>query len=197
MDNKNGFLAGVDEAGRGPLAGPVIAAAVVLGNCAIKGIGDSKKISEKNRESLFEEIKAKCVAYAFGSSSPVEIDCLNIHNATLLAMKRAIMGLTVPLRLVMVDGKFTPNLSFRMQALIRGDQIVEEIGAASILAKVTRDKIMDKYHLRYSKFDFHQHKGYPTKSHLKALRDYGLCPIHRISFRPVKALLRDWGNTST
>jgi ribonuclease HII len=84
-----------------------------------------------------------------------------------------------------------------MQALIRGDQIVEEIGAASILAKVTRDKIMDKYHLRYSKFDFHQHKGYPTKSHLKALRDYGLCPIHRISFRPVKALLRDWGNTST
>ena len=197
MDNKNGFLAGVDEAGRGPLAGPVLAAAVVLGNCVIKGIGDSKKISEKNREALFEEIKAKCVSYAFGSSSPVEIDCLNIHNATLLAMKRAIMGLTVPLRLVMVDGKFTPNLSFRMQALIRGDQIVEEIGAASILAKVTRDKIMDKYHLRYSKFDFHQHKGYPTKSHLKALRDYGLCPIHRISFRPVKALLRDWGNTST
>ncbi len=196
MDNRNGFLAGVDEAGRGPLAGPVIAAAVVLGNRAIKGIGDSKKISEKNRESLFEEIKAKCVAYAVGSSSPVEIDCLNIHNATLLAMKRAIMGLTVPLRLVMVDGKFTPNLSFRMQALIRGDQIVEEIGAASILAKVTRDKIMDKYHLRYSNFDFHQHKGYPTKSHIKALRNYGLCPIHRISFRPVKALLREWGNTS-
>jgi len=196
VDNRNGFLAGVDEAGRGPLAGPVIAAAVVLGNRAIKGIGDSKKISEKNRESLFEEIKAKCVAYAVGSSSPVEIDCLNIHNATLLAMKRAIMGLTVPLRLVMVDGKFTPNLSFRMQALIRGDQIVEEIGAASILAKVTRDKIMDKYHLRYSNFDFHQHKGYPTKSHIKALRNYGLCPIHRISFRPVKALLREWGNTS-
>lgn len=196
MDNRNGFLAGVDEAGRGPLAGPVIAAAVVLGNRAIKGIGDSKKISEKNRESLFEEIKAKCVAYAVGSSSPVEIDCLNIHNATLLAMKRAIIGLTVPLRLVMVDGKFTPNLSFRMQALIRGDQIVEEIGAASILAKVTRDKIMDKYHLRYSNFDFHQHKGYPTKSHIKALRNYGLCPIHRISFRPVKALLREWGNTS-
>ncbi len=196
MDKKNGFLAGVDEAGRGPLAGPVIAAAVVLGNCSIKGIGDSKKISEKNRELLFEEIKAKCVAYAFGSSSPVEIDCLNIHNATLLAMKRAIIRLTVPLRLVMVDGKFAPNLPFRMQSLIRGDQIVEEIGAASILAKVTRDKIMDKYHLRYSDFDFHQHKGYPTKSHLQALRNYGLCPIHRISFRPVKALLQEWGNTS-
>lgn len=189
MDNNNGFLAGVDEAGRGPLAGPVVAAAVVLGDCSIEGIGDSKKINKNNRESLFEEIKAKCVAYAIGSSSPVEIDCLNIHYAALLAMKRAIIGLTVPLKLVMVDGKFTPNLPFRMQALIRGDQIVDEIGAASILAKVTRDKIMDKYHLRYSDFDFHQHKGYPTKSHLQALRDHGLCPIHRISFRPVKALL--------
>jgi len=196
VDNKNGFLAGVDEAGRGPLAGPVIAAAVVLGKSSIEGIGDSKKISEKNRDLLFEEIKAKCIAYAFGSSSPIEIDCLNIHNATLLAMKRAIIGLTVPLKLVMVDGKFTPNLPFKMHALIRGDQIVAEIGAASILAKVTRDKIMKEYHLRYSDFDFHRHKGYPTRSHLKALKDYGLCPIHRISFGPVKALLKDYGSTS-
>ena len=196
MDNSNGFLAGVDEAGRGPLAGPVVAAAVVLGNCSIEGVGDSKKISKKNRESLFEEIRAKCVAYALGSSSPVEIDCLNIHNATLLAMKRAIAGLTVPLKLVMLDGKFTPKLPLRMQAIIKGDEIVQEISAASILAKVTRDRIMEKYHLLYSDFDFHQHKGYPTRLHLNALRNYGLCPIHRISFRPVKALLSERGSAN-
>jgi ribonuclease HII len=195
VDNAHGFLAGVDEAGRGPLAGPVVAAAVVLGTCSISGIGDSKKISEKNRESLVEEIKAKCVAYAVGSSSPVEIDCLNIHNATLLAMKRAIIGLRVPLKLVMVDGKFTPNLPLRMENVVRGDEFVEDISAASILAKVTRDKIMCKYHLRYSDFDFHKHKGYPTRLHLKALRNHGLCPIHRISFRPVKAVLSEEEST--
>ena len=110
MDNKSGFLAGVDEAGRGPLAGPVIAAAVVFGNSSKEGIGDSKKISEKNRDLLFEEIKAKCIAYAFGSSSPIEIDCLNIHNATLLAMKRAIIGLTVPLKSVSYTHLTLPTL---------------------------------------------------------------------------------------
>jgi ribonuclease HII len=196
MDNFDGFLAGVDEVGRGPLAGPVVAAAVVLGDGKIDGIGDSKKISAMNREVLSEEIKTKCVTYSIGSASPVEIDCLNIHNATLLAMKRAIVGLKVPLKLVMLDGKFTPKLPLLMKAIVKGDELVEEIGAASILAKVTRDRIMDKYHLRYSSFFFHQNKGYPTQLHLEALRTHGVCPIHRISFRPVKALLSKQGSAS-
>jgi len=188
------FVAGVDEAGRGPLAGPVVAAAVVLGEQVISGLGDSKKINAENRALLSEEIKQKSIAYAFGSSSPLEIDCLNIHNATLLAMKRAIKALNTDLTTVLVDGKFTPNMPFDMRAIVKGDTFVKEISAASILAKVSRDRTMEKYDACYPSYNFKQHKGYPTKSHVSALKKFGLTPIHRISFRPVFDILNHRGS---
>ncbi len=189
MARTSAFVAGVDEAGRGPLAGPVVAAAVVLGSSDIQGLADSKTLSRSERQRLFAEIQAESLAFSLGSASPIEIDCLNIHKATLLAMKRAITRVLVPIEIVLVDGKFTPQMGLNMRAVVKGDTYIKEISAASILAKESRDITMEKYDVLYPGYGFRQHKGYPTKSHLEALHKLGPAPIHRISFKPVKDVL--------
>jgi ribonuclease HII len=187
----SGLIAGVDEAGRGPLAGPVVAAAVILDDRhAIKGLADSKKLSARRREALFDEIRAKALCCSVAQASVEEIDELNILQATLLAMRRAVMGLRLPPKLVLVDGNRLPVLDIRAEAIVKGDDKVPAISAASILAKVTRDRWCLEYHQQFPQYGFDQHKGYGTADHLAALRLHGPCPQHRRTFRPVTDLLR-------
>lgn len=187
----NGLIAGVDEAGRGPLAGPVVAAAVILDDLQpIKGLGDSKKLTARKRELLFEEIRAKALCFAVAQASVQEIDALNILQATLLAMRRAVEGLRLSPKLVLVDGNRLPVLPVRAEAIVKGDALVAAISAASILAKVTRDRWCVEFDLQYPQYGFAQHKGYGTALHLAALQAHGACPLHRTSFRPVNETLR-------
>jgi len=186
----NGLIAGVDEAGRGPLAGPVVAAAVILDDLnPVPGLVDSKQLSSQRRERLFDEIRAKALCFAVAQASVEEIDALNILQATLLAMRRAVEGLRLPPKLVLVDGNRLPTLSVRCEAIVKGDALVAAISAASILAKVTRDRWCDSYDLQYPAYGFAQHKGYGTAQHLAALKTHGACPQHRQTFRPVTEVL--------
>jgi ribonuclease HII len=184
------LVAGVDEAGRGPLAGPVVAAAVILDELQpIKGLGDSKVISPRRRERLFDEIRAKALACCIAEASVEEIDRLNILQATLLAMQRAVAGLRLPPRLVLVDGNRLPVLSMPAEAIVKGDAKVPAISAASILAKVHRDRLCEALHETHPAYGFAKHKGYPTADHLAALRAHGACAAHRRSYAPVRAVL--------
>ena len=185
-----GLVAGVDEAGRGPLAGPVMAAAVILDDRRpIVGLADSKKISPRRREALFDEIRAKALCCSIAQASVEEIDALNILQATMLAMRRAVMGLRLPPKLVLVDGNRLPVLDIRAEAIVKGDDKVPAISAASILAKVSRDRWCQDYHQQFPQYGFDQHKGYGTAEHLAALRLHGPCPQHRRTFKPVTHLL--------
>lgn len=183
-------IAGVDEVGRGPLAGDVVAAAVILPeNHGLLGLTDSKKISEKKREVLFEQIKAVAISSAVARASVEEIDELNILHASLLAMKRAVEALNVTPDFVRVDGNKLPDWSYDSEAVVQGDLLCEEISAASILAKVTRDREMIELETLYPGYGLEKHKGYPTKMHIAALEKLGPSLIHRKSFGPVKRLL--------
>ena len=179
--------AGVDEVGRGPLAGDVVAAAVILPrDHDLVGLRDSKKLSEKKRHLLFDEIRAKAIAYCVARASVEEIDQLNILHASMLAMKRAVEGLNQVPEFVFVDGNRIPEWSFPSEAVVGGDDKIDSIMAASVLAKVTRDAEMIALAETYPEYGFEKHKGYPTKFHLNALERYGVLPIHRKSFAPVK-----------
>ena len=182
------LIAGVDEVGRGPLAGPVVAAAVILSE-PIVGIADSKLLSSKKREILFPQIQERSIAWAIGRAEVCEIDELNIFHASLLAMQRAVHALKILPDHVLVDGKFCPKINYSVEAIIGGDRTVPVISAASILAKVIRDREMVEYDREYPEYGFAAHKGYGTKEHLLALKKYGITPIHRRSFAPVKDLL--------
>ena len=176
-------ICGVDEAGRGPLAGPVFAAAVILPEgLVIEGVTDSKKLSEKKREQLFDVIKEKAVAYCIASASVEEIEEMNILQADMLAMKRAVEGLSVKADFAMIDGNKTPDLDIPCEAIVKGDSKSESIAAASILAKVERDRYMIGQDKLYPMYGFSRNKGYGTKEHMDAVREYGMCPIHRRSF---------------
>ncbi|MBU8912086.1 MAG: ribonuclease HII [Desulfobacterales bacterium] len=180
-------IAGIDEAGRGPLAGPVVSAAVILPHdfsCA--GINDSKKLSEKKRNAFFPVIKEQAVCVATGISSNYEIDQINILQASLLSMKRAVENLSTPPDFLLIDGKFTLNMDIDQTALVKGDSKSISIAAASIIAKVTRDAIMKELHGKHPRYNFIQHKGYPTQAHKKAILKYGPCPVHRLTFKGVK-----------
>ena len=184
-----GLLVGVDEAGRGPLAGPVVAAAVMLDDRApIRGLKDSKQLTALARERLFEEILAKALCCRIAQASVEEIDRLNILQATLLAMRRAVAGLRLRPHLVLVDGNRTPAVDMPVRAIVKGDATVQCISAASILAKVHRDRLCAELHERHPEYGFAGHKGYPTPAHLAALRAHGPCPEHRRSFAPVREL---------
>ena len=186
------WIAGTDEVGRGPLAGPVVAAAVILDpNNPIEGLKDSKKLSEKKREELFGIIQEKAKAFAIAEASVEEIDAINILQASLLAMRRSVLSLSTQPDHVLVDGNKIPELPMSADAVIKGDATVPEIQAASILAKVTRDRLMKQLALQYPGYGLEGHKGYPTKAHCEALKTLGVTPIHRKSFRPVKALLAE------
>ncbi len=183
-----GLLAGVDEAGRGPLAGPVVAAAVILDQrVPIAGLADSKVLSPARRERLHDAIRAHALCCAVGLASVEEIDRLNILQATMLAMCRAVASLRLPPRRVLVDGNRTPPLQVPVAAVVKGDARVPAIAAASILAKVTRDRLCDELEQRHPGYGFATHKGYPTAAHLEALRRLGPCADHRRSFAPVRA----------
>jgi ribonuclease HII len=180
------MLAGVDEAGRGPLAGPVVAAAVILSpSRPIAGLNDSKRLSARQRERLYEAILLHAEAQALGIASVEEIDRLNILQANLLAMQRAVLALRVSPSEILVDGLHVPKVACRARALIGGDGLEPAIMAASILAKVARDRMMDRLHAEYPVYGFDRHRGYGTAVHLAALREHGPCPAHRMSFRPV------------
>ena len=183
------MVAGCDEVGRGPLAGDVVAAAVILGDELPQGLNDSKKLSERKREALFETIKQIAVCCAIGRASVEEIDRLNILNASLLAMKRAVESLSVRPDHVLVDGNKLPNWNFTAEAIVGGDGSVHCISAASIIAKVTRDREMKALDEAYPGYGLAKHKGYPTAQHLKALQHLGITPIHRKSFAPVARML--------
>lgn len=185
------MMAGVDEAGRGPLAGPVVAAAVILDELnPVKGLADSKKLTALRREILFDEIRAKALCCSIALATAEEIDSLNILQATLLAMRRAVEGLRLKPHKVLVDGNQLPRLSMLAEAVVGGDALVPSISAASILAKVYRDRWCAEFHLQYPQYGFAAHKGYGTAEHLAALRTHGACPQHRRSFRPVAEVLR-------
>ena len=184
------MIAGVDEAGRGPLAGPVVAAAVILDiSRPIVGLADSKILSERKRDALFNEIKENALSWAIALATVEEIDELNILQATLLAMQRAVNGLAIQPDQVLVDGNQLPKLSMPAQAIIKGDSKVQAISAASILAKVERDRLMVNLDKEYPEFTFRQHKGYGTKQHLNEIDKLGISPIHRKSFNPIKTML--------
>jgi len=184
------LTAGVDEAGRGPLAGPVVAAAVILDELQpIAGLADSKTLSARKRERLFDEIRAKALACCIAEASVEEIDRLNILQATLLAMQRAVAGLRLPPRQVLVDGNRLPLLVVPAQAVVQGDRLVPAISAASILAKVHRDRLCLALHDAHPAYNFAAHKGYPTAEHLAALQQHGACAAHRRSYAPVRAVL--------
>lgn len=183
------LIAGVDEAGRGPLVGTVVAAAVILDpSRPVHGLGDSKKLSEKRREQLFKVITSQSLCWAIASASPAEIDRLNILQASLLAMKRAVEALGMQPDIALVDGNQRPRLSCRVEAIVKGDSKLAAISAASILAKVERDRQMRALHELYPLYGFDQHKGYPTAFHIERLRQHGPCPEHRRSFGPVSSL---------
>jgi ribonuclease HII len=187
----DGLTAGVDEAGRGPLAGPVVAAAVILDELnPIHGLNDSKKLSAKRREALFDEIRARALCFAIAEASVQEIDEINILQATLLAMKRAVEALRLPPKLVLVDGNRLPTLSIRSEAIVQGDALVPAISAASILAKVHRDRLCEAMHQQYPVYGFDQHKGYGTAQHMAALQAHGPADCHRMTFAPVARSVR-------
>lgn len=186
------LVAGVDEVGRGPLAGDVVAAAVILDPARpIAGLNDSKKLSEKTRERLFAEICENALGWSLGRASVVEVDEINILQASLLAMHRAVLALTPQPEYVLVDGNRLPRWGYRSEPVIRGDATVAAIAAASIIAKVTRDRELVELDARYPGYGFAEHKGYPTAAHLMALRERGATVIHRRSFAPVRALLEE------
>ena len=185
-----GLIAGVDEAGRGPLAGPVVAAAVILDDRQpILGLADSKVLSPQKRERLFDEIRAKALCCCIAQASVEEIDRLNILQATMLAMRRAVEGLRLKPNRVLVDGNRLPPLNVEAEAIVKGDAKVQAISAASILAKVHRDRLCLELHAQHPEYGFDGHKGYPTQAHLAALREFGACPQHRRSFAPVREVL--------
>ena len=176
-------VCGVDEAGRGPLAGPVCAAAVILPeNTVIEGVNDSKKLSEKKREALFDVIKEQALSYSIAFASVEEIEEVNILNATMLAMKRAVEGLDIKADYAMIDGNRLPDLSIDSEFIVKGDAKSMSIACASILAKVSRDRLLYKYAEEYPEYLFDKHKGYGTKAHVEAIKNYGPCPYHRLSF---------------
>ncbi|MFT6408125.1 MAG: ribonuclease HII [Arenicella sp.] len=185
------IIAGVDEVGRGPLAGPVVTAAVVLPEqFDLPGLTDSKKLSAKKRESLAVAIKEQAIAWSMGDASVEEIDQINILQATMLAMQRAVAGLSVPVDKVLVDGNRAPDFGILAEPIIGGDGIEPCISAASIIAKVARDQLMAAYATSFPEYGFESNSGYPTKHHRQALQEFGVTPIHRRSFAPVKKLLK-------
>ena len=190
FDVPGSLMAGVDEAGRGPLAGPVVAAAVILDDLQpIKGLNDSKVLTPRRRELLFDEIRAKALCCCIAQASVEEIDTLNILQATMLAMQRAVEGLRLRPHKVLVDGNRLPVLRVPAEAIVKGDAKVKAISAASILAKVYRDRLCLELHALHPQYGFDGHKGYPTPAHLAALREHGACPHHRRSFAPVREVL--------
>ncbi|MCU7937729.1 MAG: ribonuclease HII [gamma proteobacterium symbiont of Bathyaustriella thionipta] len=185
-----GYIAGVDEVGRGPLAGAVVTAAVILDpDKPIEGLNDSKKLTEKKRIVLAEQIKERALSYSIARAEHEEVDEFNIFHATLLAMKRAVAGLDMTPDMVLVDGKFCPQIPYPCEAVIKGDSKVAAISAASILAKVSRDNEMIALDKVYPGYGFAKHKGYPTKFHIDALQTRGITPIHRKSFKPVQKII--------
>ena len=178
------LICGVDEAGRGPLAGPVFAAAVILPiDCEIEGLNDSKKLSEKKRELLFDVIKEKAIAYSIASASVDEIEEVNILKATFLAMNRAISGLNVKADFAIIDGNRVPdNIAVNCEALVKGDSKSMSVAAASVLAKVSRDRLLIEYDEKFPEYNFKKHKGYGTKEHYEAIAKHGICEVHRKSF---------------
>ncbi len=189
------LTAGVDEVGRGPLAGPVVAAAVILDpQRPIEGLADSKKLTERKRQQLAGEIRENALAWALGRAEVEEIDEINILQASLLAMRRAVEALPVTAEHALVDGNKLPRLNCSAEAVVGGDATVAEISAASIIAKVARDQEMVEMDLRYPGYGLAKHKGYPTKVHIEALQALGITPIHRRSFGPVKKLIEATGN---
>jgi ribonuclease HII len=186
-----GLVAGVDEAGRGPLMGPVVAAAVILDDLhPIKGLADSKVLTALRRDKLYDEIRAKALCFSIAQATVEEIDEINILQATMLAMKRAVEGLRLKPAKVLVDGNRIPMLVIVAEAIVGGDALVPAISAASILAKVWRDRWCQEFHLAYPQYGFATHKGYGTAEHLAALREHGACPQHRRTFRPVAEVLK-------
>lgn len=186
------LLAGVDEVGRGPLAGPVVAAAVILNpEKPIAGLKDSKKITQKKRERLSDEIKEKALAWSLGRAEVEEIDEINILKASLLAMKRAVESLAIEPKLVATDGQYSPDVVYEKIAITKGDSLVPAISAASIIAKVARDNEMVNFEETYPGYGFSSHKGYPTKQHIESLEKLGVTEIHRRSFSPVARFLSD------
>ena len=176
-------VCGCDEAGRGPLCGPVVAAAVILPrDCEIEGLNDSKKLTERKREALFEVIKEKAVAYAIAEASPAEIDEINILNASMLAMRRAVEALPHPADFALIDGNCSRGFTIPTQTVVKGDSRSASIAAASILAKVTRDRQCVELDREYPEYNIAKHKGYPTKEHMDAVREHGVAPIYRRSF---------------
>lgn len=189
------LLCGVDEVGRGPLIGAVVTAAVILDPTKpIAGLADSKKLSEKKRQQLALEIKEKALCWALGRAEPAEIDQLNILHATMLAMQRAVAALSIPPQWVMIDGNRCPQLPMPATAVVKGDSLVPEISAASILAKVARDEEMLQLHQQYPQFGFADHKGYPTAAHLAAIGLHGILAEHRRSFKPVRLIAEQLEN---
>ena len=192
FDYAGEVICGVDEAGRGPLAGPVFAAAVILDPAKpIAGLRDSKKLSPTRRDELALIIQRDALAWSIAQCSAAEIDALNILQATMLAMRRAIEGLSVAPTLALIDGNRCPVTTIRTEAIVKGDDKVIEISAASILAKTARDALLLEMHARYPQYAFDQHKGYPTALHLARLREYGVTPEHRRSYAPVRELLNE------
>jgi ribonuclease HII len=190
FDYAGELICGVDEAGRGPLAGPVFAAAVILDPAKpIPGLRDSKKLAEAKRDMLAVRIKSDALAWSIAQCSEEEIDTLNILQASLLAMRRAIEGLKTVPTLALIDGNRCPIMSLRMEAIVKGDDTVPAISAASILAKTARDAALMQLHTQYPDYAFDRHKGYPTPLHLERLRQHGVSPVHRKSYAPVRALL--------
>ena len=182
---REGFacICGVDEAGRGPLAGPVCAAAVILPpDIQIEGLNDSKKLTDKKRRALYDVITEQAVSYGIACADEQEIDEINILQATFLAMRRAVEKLTVAPDIALIDGNRAPGLSCRERTIVHGDALSASVAAASILAKVTRDRLMEEYDAQYPQYGFAVHKGYGTQRHYAALREFGACPIHRQSF---------------
>lgn len=189
------LICGVDEAGRGPLAGPVFAACVVLRKQnRIEGLADSKQLTPGRREELAVQIRERAAGWAIASASVQEIDRLNILRASLLAMRRAVGQLLIEPHEVLVDGLHCPAVAFPVRAIVDGDALVAEISAASILAKTARDALMVQLHALYPEYGFDSHKGYSTPQHLQALQRFGICPIHRRSFAPVRSLSLDFGD---
>ncbi len=185
------IICGVDEAGRGPLAGPVYAAAVILDeNKPINGLRDSKKLTEAKRDVLAELIKENALAWSIAFCTEAEIDDINILQAAMLAMRRAVEGLNVMPTMALIDGNRCPVMPIRSEAIVKGDDKVLAISAASILAKTARDAVCLQMHAQYPQYAFDQHKGYPTALHLERLREHGVSPVHRKSYGPVKSLLK-------
>lgn len=186
---QKGFIriSGIDEVGRGPLAGPVVSAAVILPeSCSLSGIGDSKTLSPKQRDRLYDRIYDQAISIGIGIVDAGEIDRINILQASLLSMRFAMNNLSPQPDYLLIDGKFPIRADIAQKAVIKGDSLSISIAAASIVAKVTRDRLMDEYHEYYPQFGFAFHKGYPTKTHKEAIRQFGICPIHRKTFRGVK-----------